>query len=68
VAIDHGQGVVSFYIHLSKILVKEGDTVEAGQKIGLIGSTGRASGPHLHFSLYVNNDATSPWNWFRNVY
>lgn len=65
VAIDHGQGVVSFYIHMSKILVKEGDMVSAGQKIGLIGSTGRASGPHLHFSLYVNNNAVNPWNWFR---
>ncbi len=68
VCIDHGQGVVSFYIHLSKILVKEGDMVNAGEKIGLIGSTGRASGPHLHFSLYVNKDATSPWDWFNHAF
>ncbi|MBX9685962.1 MAG: M23 family metallopeptidase [Candidatus Obscuribacterales bacterium] len=68
ICIDHGQGVLSFYIHLSKILVKEGDIVKAGQKIGAIGSTGRASGPHLHFSLYVNNDATSPFDWFTKVF
>jgi murein DD-endopeptidase MepM/ murein hydrolase activator NlpD len=60
VAIDHGQGIVSFYIHLSKILVKPGQIVEAGQQIGKIGATGRASGPHLHFSVYVNGDATNP--------
>lgn len=64
VALDHGQGVVSFYIHLSKVLVKPGQIVEPGQLIGKIGSTGRASGPHLHFSLYVNGDATSPSEWY----
>jgi murein DD-endopeptidase MepM/ murein hydrolase activator NlpD len=64
VSIDHGQGVVTFYIHLSKIKVKEGDVVEAGQEIGRVGMTGRASGPHLHFSVYVNGDATNPLNWF----
>lgn len=64
VCIDHGQGVISFYIHLSKVLVKEGDIVDAGQKIGAVGSTGRANGPHLHFSIYVNKDATNPGDWF----
>lgn len=68
VCIDHGQGVLSFYIHLSKIFVKEGDFVSAGQKIGAIGSTGRANGPHLHFSLYVNQDATNPLDWFSKFY
>jgi murein DD-endopeptidase MepM/ murein hydrolase activator NlpD len=64
IAIDHGQGVVSFYIHLSKILVKTGQMVEPGQLIGKIGTTGRANGPHLHFSVYVNGDATNPLDWF----
>lgn len=64
VAIDHGQGVVSFYIHLSKVLVKGGQVVDAGEMIGKVGATGRASGPHLHFSLYVNGDATSPSEWY----
>lgn len=64
ICIDHGQGVLSFYIHLSKIFVKEGQMVEVGEKIGAVGATGRASGPHLHFSVYVNNDATNPGDWF----
>ena len=64
IAIDHGQGVVSFYIHLKKLLVKENDMVEAGQEIGLVGMTGRANGPHLHFSIYVNQTASSPSQWF----
>jgi len=68
ICIDHGQGVLSFYIHLSHIFVKEGDIVKAGEKIGAIGSSGRANGPHLHFSIYVNNEATNPSDWFNNEY
>ncbi|MBX9938009.1 MAG: M23 family metallopeptidase [Candidatus Obscuribacterales bacterium] len=68
VAIDHGQGVVSFYIHLSKVLVKEGQLVKAGEQIGAIGQTGRANGPHLHFSIYVNGNASSPWQWFNRAF
>ena len=68
ICIDHGQGVLSFYIHLSKIFVKDGDMVETGQKIGAVGSTGRANGPHLHFSIYVNNDATNPGDWFTKIF
>jgi len=64
VALDHGQGVVSFYIHMSKVLVKKGQVVNAGDLIGRVGSTGRATGPHLHFSLYVNGDATNPYEWY----
>lgn len=68
ICIDHGLGVISFYIHLSKVLVKEGDIVDAGQKIGAVGSTGRANGPHLHFSIYVNKDATNPGDWFAKAF
>lgn len=68
ICIDHGQGVVSFYLHLSRMLVKEGDTVKAGEVIGKIGQTGRANGPHLHFSLYVNQVATNPVDWYKQVY
>lgn len=64
VAIDHGQGVISFYIHLQKILVNEGQFVKAGETIGKVGQTGRANGPHLHFSIYVNGTATNPIPWF----
>jgi murein DD-endopeptidase MepM/ murein hydrolase activator NlpD len=63
-AIDHGQGVISFYIHMNSIKVKEGDIVKQGQTIGTVGQTGRATGPHLHFSIYVNKVAANPSNWF----
>jgi len=49
--IDHGQGLNSAFLHLSKIAVKEGDVVRRGQYIGNIGSSGRATGPHLHWSI-----------------
>jgi murein DD-endopeptidase MepM/ murein hydrolase activator NlpD len=51
VVIDHGQGLLSLYLHLSKFSVKEGDTVEKQQQIGLSGGTGRATGPHLHLAV-----------------
>lgn len=68
VAIDHGQGVISIYIHMQKLLVKEGQHVDAAQQIGTIGMSGRANGPHLHFSLYVNDTATNPLDWFKNSF
>jgi len=63
VCIDHGQGVVSFYIHLQKVLVKPGQIVAAGETIGKVGQSGRASGPHLHFGIYVQEVAANPVYW-----
>lgn len=59
VILDHGQGLLSLYMHLSKLEVKEGDQIAKGQEIGLSGGTGRATGPHLHVAvrwqgIYVN--------------
>jgi murein DD-endopeptidase MepM/ murein hydrolase activator NlpD len=59
VVIDHGQGLLSIYMHLSKIEVKQGDHISRGQEIALSGTTGRATGPHLHVAvrwqgIYVN--------------
>ena len=51
VVIDHGQGLLTLYLHLSSFLVKEGDDVTKGQPIGISGGTGRATGPHLHLAV-----------------
>lgn len=63
IGIDHGQGVVSIFMHLSRINVREGDFVKAGQKIGAVGSTGASTGPHLHWGLYVNGQSIDPLPW-----
>lgn len=63
IGIDHGQGVESIFLHLSRIKVKDGDFVKAGQVIGLLGGTGAATGPHLHWGLYVNGQSIDPAPW-----
>lgn len=57
VFLDHGLGVYTGYFHLSKVRVSEGDIVSAGARIGDVGSTGRVTGPHLHWSLYVGGES-----------
>ena len=61
VFIDHGAGVVSVYLHLSRIDVVEGERVERGQAIGLSGSTGRVTGPHLHWGIRVLEARVDPF-------
>ncbi len=66
--IDHGWGVYSCLFHQSEIDVKVGDHVTAGQLIGKIGATGRVTGPHLHWDLWVNGIQASPWNWLNQTF
>lgn len=58
--IDHGQGLISGYMHLSRIDVRTGQTVRAGDPIGTVGSTGRSTGPHLHWAVFLNNTPVDP--------
>ena len=60
VFVDHGQGMISMFCHLSKISVKKGDSLARGQKLGEVGMTGRVTGPHLHWSLSMNQNRVDP--------
>ncbi|MBA5249606.1 MAG: M23 family metallopeptidase [Gammaproteobacteria bacterium] len=58
--LDHGQGLVSVYIHMNKRIAKQGQMVKKGETIGTIGQTGRATGPHLHWGVYLNRTTVNP--------
>jgi len=63
VILRHGYGVETKYGHLQEVLVRVGDKVKRGQKVGLMGSTGRSTGPHLHYQLEVNRKPVDPQNY-----
>ena len=60
VLVDHGQGFITMYCHLSDIGVEEGQPVATGDVLGAVGATGRVTGPHLHFGTYLNGTAVDP--------
>ncbi len=66
--IDHGWGIYTGYWHQEKILVNVGDHVTTGQLIGNIGETGRVTGPHLHWEIWVNGNQVDPSDWLNNIY
>lgn len=65
VFINNGKGIITMYAHLSEILVEKDEFIEKGDIIGKVGQTGRATGPHLHISVYVNSIAIDPMCLFR---
>jgi murein DD-endopeptidase MepM/ murein hydrolase activator NlpD len=67
VMMDHGHGFKTIYCHLSEISVKNGDMINTGHILGKVGSTGRSSGPHLHFGVSLNNERVAPELFFAHL-
>jgi murein DD-endopeptidase MepM/ murein hydrolase activator NlpD len=63
IIISHGNGLTTHYLHLSKFLVRSGQKVKRGDVIGLVGKTGKALGPHLHYEVRLNNKPANPYNY-----
>ena len=60
VLVDHGQGLISMFCHLSKIHVEKGQHIRQGEQLGLVGKTGRVTGAHLHWGMSLNNARVDP--------
>lgn len=65
VMIDHGNGYTTAFAHMQKYLVRRGDRVKRGQVIGLVGNTGRSTGPHLHYEVALNGKTINPYNFIK---
>jgi len=67
VVIDHGQGIYTYYAHMKKLLATPGTKVQKGQVVGLMGATGVATGPHLHFAVSLHNLRVDPMQWLNGA-
>ena len=65
VEIDHGMGIRTRYGHLNKVMVRRGQEIEFRHKIGLLGSTGRSTGNHVHYEVRIDNEAVDPSNFMK---
>ena len=66
IMVNHGNNLISIFLHLDEIAVKKDDVIEKGQIIGAIGSTGLSTGPHLHWSVMLNNSYIDPLEMINN--
>jgi murein DD-endopeptidase MepM/ murein hydrolase activator NlpD len=67
IVIDHGNGLKTWYMHLSKIGVEKGEEITKSQEIGLVGSTGRSTGPHLHYEVLKDNKSVDPNTYLKGA-
>lgn len=65
IMVDHGRGIVTTYAHLDSMSVEVGDRVKIGHRIGRVGTSGRTTGPHLHFEVHKNGVLSDPSRWFK---
>ena len=66
--LDHGLGMISIYAHMNEISVKKGQKIALGQLLGSVGKTGRATGPHLHWGVYLLNKPTDPMSLVKSEF
>jgi murein DD-endopeptidase MepM/ murein hydrolase activator NlpD len=67
IKIDHGRGLATGFAHLSRMAVKQGMRVKKGDIIGYVGDTGRSTGPHLHYAVFVNNVPVNPRKYLKDI-